>query len=218
MWLSIILLIGAILPLNFYVGRFSGVIPILFILICFAIQSLWKAWNKWFGPRRKRCFALCLAGLSGLALYFNYDTFFGKLVHDNRVRAAYENGALVLCQHLSSLPPDTYIYLWSESPSGDVFFNRSDYSWVCQNLVGEPLTDPIDGLPIRGVPSTNVVYAVLNPLGEAEEIMGLVKHFYPEASCRLLAGEQGNYTIVFCQISGRVISQRRGPLQLDTTP
>jgi len=34
-WFFTILLIGAILPLNFYVGRFSGLIPILFILICF---------------------------------------------------------------------------------------------------------------------------------------------------------------------------------------
>jgi hypothetical protein len=65
-------------------------------------------------------------------------------------------------------------------------------------------------LPVRGASSTDVAYVVLNPLARVEEISGLIQHFYPEASCRSLAGEQGLYTIVSCQISGQVISQRRG--------
>jgi len=209
-WLFTILLVGAVFPLNFYVGRFSGVIPILFILICFPIQGLWERWDRWFGPRRKGYFSLGLVALSVWALYFNWDTFFGKQVHDSQVRVAYENGTLVLCQHLSSLPPDTYIYLWSETQPIDFLFKRNDYSWACHDLFGEPLTSLTEGLPVRGASSTDVAYVVLNPLARVEEISGLIQHFYPEASCRSLAGEQGLYTIVSCQISGQVISQRRG--------
>nr|NIO68491.1 hypothetical protein [Anaerolineae bacterium] len=208
-WFFTILLVGAILPLNFYVGRFSGLIPILFIVICFLIQALWEAWDRLFGLWGRRGFALCLVGLSGLALYFNGDTFFGKQVHDSRVRAAYENGTLALCHYLASFPQDTYVYLWSETQAVDFLFRPNDYMWACQKLRGEPLSSLTEGLPAR-IPSTDVAYVVLNPLARVEEISGLVQHFYPEASCRPVAGEQGLYTIVSCQVSGQVISQRQG--------
>jgi len=215
MWLFTILLVGAILPLNFYVGRFSGVIPILFILICFPIQGLWKAWDRWFGPGRKGYFALCLVGLSGLALYFNGDTFFGKQVHDSRVRTAYENGTLALCHYLSSLPPDTYIYLWSETQTVDFLFRPNDYMWACRNLRGELLSSLAEGLPAR-TPSTDVAYVALNPLSDLEEISAQVQHFYPKAWCYSLTGEHGLYTIVSCQVSGQVNSFR--PPQFGTIP
>jgi hypothetical protein len=208
-WLFTTLLIGAVFPLNFYVGRFSGLIPISFVVICFLIQALWEAWDRLFGLRGRRGFALCLVGLSGLALYFNGDTFFGKQVHDSRVRAAYENDTLALCYYLSSLPSDTYIYLWSETQAVDFLFRPNDYMWACQNLRGEPLSSLTEGLPAR-TPSTDVAYVILNPLSDLEEISALVRHFYPEASCRSLTGEHGLYTIVSCQVSREVINQRRG--------
>jgi hypothetical protein len=208
-WFFTILLVGAVFPLNFYVGRFSGLIPILFIVICFLIQALWEAWDRLFGLWGRRGFALCLVGLSGLALYFNYDTFFGKQVHDSRVRAAYEDGTLALCYYLASFPSDTYVYLWSETQDVDFLFRINDYMWACQNLRGEPLSSLTEGLPAR-TSSTDVAYVVLNPLTRVEEISGLVQYFYPEASCRSVVGEQGRYTIVFCHVSGQVISQRQG--------
>ena len=208
-WLFTTLLVGAILPLNFYVGRFSGLIPISFIMICFLIQALWEAIGRLFGLLGRGGFALYLVGLLSLALYFNYDTFFRKQVHDSQVRAAYEDGTLALCRYLSSLPSDTYVYLWSETQPVDFLFRRSDYSWACQDLFGEPLSSLTESLPARTF-STDVAYVVLNPLAEAEEISGLVQHFYPEASCHSVVGEQGLYTIVFCHVSAQVISQRRG--------
>jgi hypothetical protein len=208
-WLFTNLLVGAVFPLNFYVGRFSGLIPVLFIVICFLIQALWEAWDRLFGVWGRRGFSLCLVGLSGLALYFNYDTFFGKQVHDSQVRAAYENGTLALCYYLASFPPDTYVYLWSETQAVDFLFRINDYMWACQNLRGEPLSSLTEGLPAR-TSSTDVAYVVLNPLTRVEDISGLVQYFYPEASCRSVAGEQGLYTIVFCHVSGQVISQRQG--------
>jgi hypothetical protein len=209
-WFFTTLFVGAILPLNFYVGRFSGLIPIAFIVICFLIQALWEARARLFGLWGRRGFALYLVGLSSLAVYFNVDTFFGKQIHDSRVRAAYEDGTLVLCQYLSSLPSDTYIYLWSETQPVDFLFERSNYSWACQDLCGEPLTSLTEALPVRRASSTDVAFVILNPLAKAEEISSLVQYFYPEASCRSMAGEQGLYTIVSCQVSGQVISQRRG--------
>jgi hypothetical protein len=208
-WFFTILLVGAVFPLNFYVGRFSGLIPILFIVICFLIQALWEAWDRLFGWWGRRGFALCLIGLSGLALYFNYDTFFGKQVHNSRVRAAYEDGTLALCYYLASFPPDTYVYLWSETQAVDFLFVPNDYMWACKNLWGQPLSSLTEGLPVR-IPSADVAYVVLNPLAKVEEISDLVQYFYPEASCRSVAGEQGLYTIVFCHVSRQVISQRQG--------
>jgi hypothetical protein len=198
-WLFATLLIGAILPLNFYVGRFSGLIPVLFIVICFLMQALWGARDRLFGLWGRRGFALYLVGLSGLAIYFNCYTFFGKQVHDSQVRAAYEDGTLALCYYLSSLPPDTYIYLWSETQAVDFLFEPSDYMWACQDLRGEPLSSLMEGLPARTF-SKDVVYVVLNPLSDFEEISGLVQRFYPEASCHSLSGEHGLYTIVSCQV------------------
>jgi hypothetical protein len=203
-WLFTILLVGAILPLDFYVGRFSGLIPVLFIVICFLIQALWEAWDRLFGLWGRRGFALCLVGLSALALYFNADTFFGKQVHDSRVRAAYENGTLALCHYLSSLPPDTYVYLWSETQAVDFLFEPNDYMWACRDLRGEPLSSLMEGLPAR-TPSTDVAYVTLNPLSDLEEISALVQRFYPKASCRSLTGEQGLYTIVSCHVGGQGI-------------
>jgi hypothetical protein len=142
-------------------------------------------------------------------LYFNVDTFFGRQVHDSRVRAAYEDGTLALCHYLASFPPDTYVYLWSETQAVDFLFGPNDYMWVCQKLWGEPLSSLTEGLPAR-IPSTDVAYVVLNPLATVEEISGLVQYFYPEASCRSVAGEQGLYTIVFCHVKGQVIRQRQG--------
>ena len=208
-WLFTTLLVGAILPLNFYVGRFSGLIPVLFVVICFLIQALWEAWDRLFGLWGRRGFALCLVGLSSLALYFNVDTFFGRQVHDSRVRAAYEDGTLALCHCLVSFPPDTYFYLWSETQAVDFLFGPNDYMWACQKLWGEPLNSLTEGLPAT-IPSTDVAYVVLNPLARVEEISDLIQYFYPEASCHSVAGEQGLYTIVFCHVSGQVISQRQG--------
>jgi hypothetical protein len=207
-WLFTIFLVGAILPLNFYVGRFSGLIPILFIVICFLIQALWEARDRLFGQWGRRGLALYLVAISGLAVYFNCDTFFGKQVHDSQVRAAYENSTLALCYYLSSLPSDTYIYLWSETQAVDFLFRPNDYMWACQNLRGEPLNNLAEGLPAR-TPSTDVAYVALNPLTSVEEISDLVQYFYPQASCRSLTGEQGHYTIVSCQVSGQVINQMR---------
>jgi len=209
-WFFTTLFVGAVLPLNFYVGRFSGLIPVVFIVICFLIQALWEVRARLFGLWGRRGFALYLVGLSGLAVYFNVDTFFAKQIHDSQVRAAYEDGTLVLCHHLSSLPSDTYIYLWSETRPVDFLFERSNYSWACQDLFGEPLTSLTEALPVRRASSTDVAYVILNPLAKAEEISSLVQYFYPEASCRSMAGEHGLYTIVSCQVSGQVISQRRG--------
>lgn len=125
------------------------------------------------------------------------------------MRAAYENGTLALCYYLASFPPDIYVYLWSETRAVDFLFRPNDYIWACQKLWGKPLSSLTEGLPAR-IPSTDVTYAVLNPLARVEEISGLIQYFYPEASCRSVAGEQGLYTIVFCHVSGQVISQRQG--------
>jgi len=202
LWMAVVMLVGAVFPPNLYIGRFSNLIPLVFIFISFMAGDL-RGWvgRRW-GEKGRRSFAASLAFLAIAAFVFNFYTLFEWQISDPRVRRAYQNRILALCNYVASLAPDTYVYIWDRDQLLDYVFLPSDYSWVCHDIRGEAVIGMEPVLPAR-VQAGQVGYIFVNPTQPIDELSQLIRQFYPQVSApsAIIEGEQGAYRIVAYLVS-----------------
>jgi carbon starvation protein CstA len=210
LWIAVVMLVGAVFPPNLYVGRFSNLIPIVFVFISFVVGDLssWvdRRWGKTCPERsrrnKQRLLAVLLVALAIAALILNFRTFFKRQVDDPQVRRAYQDRVVALCSYITSLSSEPYVYLWDQDQLLEYVFLSSDYSWACHELRGEAVSSMEAVLPAK-VQADQVGYVFVNPPHPIDELSQLISQFYPQIQgpSAIIDGEEGAYRIVVYLVS-----------------
>ena len=201
LWIAVVVLVGTFPP-NLYIGRFSTLIPLVFIFISFMVGDLSGWVDRRGGENEQRSFGAFLSLLAIAAFVLNFSTLFEQQVSDPEVRRHYQNRVLTLCNYAASLTPDTYVYVWDQHQLLDFVFRPSDYSWVCHDIRGEAVDRMESVLPAR-VQADQVGYIFVDPAQSIDELSRLIRRFYPQilAPSAIIDGEQGTYRIVVYLVS-----------------
>jgi len=209
LWIAVVLLVGSVFPPNFYVGRFSNLIPLVFVVISFMMGDLSNWVDRRWGGRRQRLFGASLVLLASAALIFNFHTLFTRQIVDPQVRRTYQNRILALCNYVASLPPDTYVYVWDRDQVMDYVFLPSDYVWACHDIRGEAVKAVESVLPAK-VQADRVGYIFVNPTQSIDELSQLIGQSYPQilAPSAIIEGEEDSYRIVVYLISSPAVRAR----------
>ena len=196
LWIVAVLAVGSLFPPNLYVGRFSNLIPIVFIIISFMVGDSGRVARRW-GVRPQRLFSAFLVLLAAAVLILNYRTLFERQISHPDVRRAYQNRVVALCNYAGSLPGDTYVYVWDRDQLLEYVFLPSDFVWACHDMRGEAVSDMRAVLPAR-VQAEQVGYIFVNPTESVDELSQLIGRYYPQtqAPSTVIEGEQGSYRIV----------------------
>ena len=213
LWVAVVMLVGAVFPPNLYVGRFSNLIPIVFVFISFVVGDVsgWvdRRWGKTCpepcpehsrrGSRRngQKLLTAFLVALAIAALVLNFHTLFKRQVDDPHVRRAYQDRVIALCSFVASLPSEPYVYLWDRDQLLEYVFVSSDYSWACHKLRGEAVSSMESVLPAQ-VQADQVGYIFVNPTRPVDELTELIGQFYPQIQrpSAVIEGEEEAYRIV----------------------
>jgi hypothetical protein len=127
-----LMVVGTVLVGNFDPRRLQGVVPLVFVLIAFVADRFGQAATARLGRRARPLLVGVAVVLLGAALRNNYDVYFTRMIHEPRVRAAFQNNYTVMASHLQSLPDDAYLIAVSDV---SYFFRMSDLSWIRGNRV-----------------------------------------------------------------------------------
>ncbi len=196
LWIAVVVIVGTFPP-NLYIGRFSTLIPLMFIFISFMMGDLGRRVDRRRGGNEQRSFGAFLVLLAIAAFVLNFTTFFGRQISDPQVRRAYADRVLALCNYAVSLTPDTYVYVWDQHQLLDYVFVPSNYSWACHAVRGEAVDRMESVLPAK-VQADQVGYIFVNPTQTVDELSRLIGEFHPQvlAPSAVIEGEQDTYRIV----------------------
>jgi hypothetical protein len=161
-WLFIGLFVGATIPVEFYVSKFTGLLPPLFVLIAFLVHDAIRA-----VPARipKAATFVALVPLVVWASVVNVQVFHEQ-GNNKGVRREFNSPLVNLCNFARGLGPDMYVYMWSEVSSTEQLFGHSDFDWVCSDIKGQSLSSLLEVSPLEPRPYSNVafVYQSVAPL------------------------------------------------------
>lgn len=184
-FLFVALLLGsAVFVQNLDPRRMQGITPLVALFAAFFLDRLWALAQRSHPVIRQRIVPLLVAAAAVFALWWNYDVYFRQMAHDPRVRQAFKNYYTTLIHYGRTDGEGRDIIL-----SSDVhhFFERSDYSWMVEDvMLGSSVSDiselwpPRAFPPSRGRPRTIVIQ---HP-HERGAITALLTQLYPGTSCK----------------------------------
>ncbi|GIW44467.1 MAG: hypothetical protein KatS3mg077_1749 [Candidatus Binatia bacterium] len=185
-----LLLAGATLTQTLVVARLQIVVPLVFVLVALWAQRMWelsseahRAWAKWTWAGTIAAFALA-AGI------LNWNIYFGKMIHNQAMRAVYRNYYTTAITYLHSLPDDGYLVLFSDMRN---FFIPSDYAWWRGTRVPGEVSTDIYPLLVgsRGAWNGRSVHVLLQRPFEQEDLADLLRAYQPAASCEWIRHPEG---------------------------
>jgi Dolichyl-phosphate-mannose-protein mannosyltransferase len=204
-WLLLGLLVGGLIPKNFYVDRFSGLLPPLFVLIAFFIDDVVRRLSA-MGQRRRYMYTF-LAPLAAAAMVMNLITL-DKQMGSDIAQRRFVTPIYSLCDFIKHLGPDTYSYVWAEDQPTQVIFGRSDYDWICHGIAGETLNTALGTLPVASV-ETHVAFVFLTTARTTIDPAAIVTRSY--ANAKLAASKQSDaYTLRAFVVSAEELMAQRG--------
>ncbi|MGC8838787.1 MAG: ArnT family glycosyltransferase, partial [Anaerolineae bacterium] len=212
-WIALSLFTGALLPQNLYMGRFSALIPLFYLVVGFPLEDLGRFLRQAWPRARPAWAATVLVPLFLAEAAFSYHSLFVVHLGDPVVQQHYDNYLLALCTHLRGLGDEPYVYVWAEQQPLDFLFRANDYSWACQGLEGAPQFGPLSGLPVRGAtPGRRVAVAVSQRFLEPEDFAAMAAFYYPEAREDVVRMERpgGNYRVVAFTLAPEEVAARQG--------
>jgi hypothetical protein len=204
-WLLLGLLVGGLIPKNFYVDRFSGLLPPLFVLIAFLVDDVVRRLSA-TGERHRYMYAL-LAPLAAVGLVLNLNTL-DKQMDSDIAQRGFGTPLYSLCDFIKALGPDTYAYVWAEEQPTHVIFGRSDYDWICHGIAGETLNTALSSLPVVSQ-EAKVAFVFLTNARTTIDPAAVIAHGYPGA--KLAATRQSEaYTLRAFVVSAEELTAQRG--------
>jgi hypothetical protein len=179
----VLLFMGTFFVHNFDIRRLQGLIPLIFVLIAFAIDRFGHLTLARFGSRGRVVLATLAVILGGLAFADNYDVYFRRMMHDRGVRTVFHNRYTIGYRYLLSLPQNAYLIAVTDMVN---FFAPSDYEWLWRS--GPPGHSTSDLTPLfRGEagPWTGRELHLLiqQPQIEAPQLATLLAQRFPGAAC-----------------------------------
>ncbi|MGQ9714637.1 MAG: ArnT family glycosyltransferase [Anaerolineae bacterium] len=212
-WIALSLFTGAVLPQNLYLGRFSALIPLFYLVVGFPLDDVGRFLRQVWPRARPAWAAAVLVPLFLAEAALSTHALFVVHLHDPIVQQHYDNYLLALCTHLQGLGDEPYVYIWAEQQPLDFLFRGNDYSWACQDPEGAPMFSPLSALPVREVPSgRTVAVAVSQRFWEPEAFGAMAAFYYPEVRDRVARVERpgGNYRVVTFSLTQEEIAARQG--------
>jgi hypothetical protein len=204
-WLLLGLLVGGLLPKNFYVDRFSGLLPPLFVLIAFLIDDVVRRLSA--TDQRQRYMYTLLAPLAAAAMVMNL-VMLDKQMGSDIAQRRFETPLYSLCDFIKDLGPNRYAYVWAEEQPTHVIFGRSDYDWICHGIAGEALNTALGSLPVEPT-EPKVAFVFLTTDRTTIDPAAVVAQGYPGA--KLAASRQSDaYSLRAFVVSGEELAAQRG--------
>jgi hypothetical protein len=176
LYFLVLLFMGTIYVHNLDIRRLQGLIPLIFILIAFAVDRFGRLTLARFGPRARPALAGLALILGGLAFADNYDVYFRRMMNDRGVRSVFQNRYTIGYSYLLSLPPQAYVISLTDMVN---FFAPSDYEWLWRS-----------GPPGHATSDLTPLFLGAQGPWSGRELHLLIQHpqFEPQQLARLLAG------------------------------
>lgn len=212
-WIALSFFTGAVLPHNLYMGRFSALIPLFYLVVGFPLDDVGRFLRHVWPRARPAWAAAALVPLFLAEAVCSFHSLFVVHLGSPVVQQHYDNYLLAMCTHLRSLGDEPYVYAWAEQQPLAFLYGVNDYSWACQDPEGAPMFGPFSALPVRGAPPERLVaVAVSQRFLEPEEFAAAVAAYYPEAQDAVVRVERpgGNYRVVAFSLAPEEVAARQG--------
>jgi hypothetical protein len=185
-----LLFAGAMLTQTLVICRLQGVVPPLFVLIAFAADRFGQVCTARFGSRIRPLLVVAAMVVAGLAFRLNYEAYFDRTMNSPVVRAVYRNFYTSGAMYYHSVPNNGYFLFVTDMHN---FFEPSDYIWwIGKRVPGGVTADLWPLISGKGEEwSGREVHVLVQLPFEQQEILRLIRDYYPDAQCQFLKHPEG---------------------------
>jgi len=212
-WIVVSVVIGVVLPRNFYMGRFSALIPLIYLVIGFPLDDVWRFLKKKWPTLRSVYLVPVLVVLFAADAALNFHGLFVVHLNNPVVQQHYDNYLLAMCDRLNDLGDDIAVYGWSEREPLMFMFHTNDYSWACHDPDGAAMSNPFSVLPMRQFPRHQVAaLAISQRYYTPEQLTAMAAMFYPDLAQSAVHIERpgGNYRVMVYTLTPEMVLKRHG--------
>lgn len=138
--------------------RAIGSLPAIYLLVCMALDGIWREYRRATEGRSGKYFVLLLTLLLAVIGYKNYHTYFVRQAHNSAVWNSFSTIDTAVAYYVSQLGRERYrLYLQNQGTPAFRFLVRGP-----DRRLDERFFKAIDHLPIRERSDKDVVY-ILEP-------------------------------------------------------
>lgn len=181
----LLLLVGTTFVQNLDIRRLQGIIPLIFVLVAFFLDRVWRLGESAGGRPARAVLASGALALAAVTGWLNYERFFVRTIGDPAVREAFQNRYTVLVRYVRSLPADAYVYVVGATYN---FFLPSDFRWLLAEAppgeVTGDLSPVLDGA--RGPWTGRDLRLVVESMYETRDLGAIVAERFPTVPCRMV--------------------------------
>lgn len=204
-WLLATLIGGGVLTIDFRSHRIALAMPAAYLLAGLFVQKLWGL-RRDLAPRWRHLTAGLLGALLLLAAASNLGLFFGRQIHDPRVRAEFDRDISTLASKLAGFQGQRYIYLMANFP----FYNPGqDFAWLADEPPGRRIMSLAEALPAHEETPLDLAYVACKPY-DGEALAAAVRAYYPDAEETVLESPYGRYSCRLLLVRNEAVAARRG--------
>lgn len=207
LWMMVPLIGGGILTRDYRSHRFAIAMPAVYLLVGLFISQAWQRFRRlrrrWVVPfLAVLCLLLLLAG------WINLGTFFGRQVHDARVRMEFDREISSVATALAEYGGTRYVYLFANYP----FYNPGhDFAWMAGEPPGHRAMDLASVLPSRDVSHLDLAYVFSWPYDRLG-LAAAIRSVYPHAAVNEYESPTGKFFYLIVTVEREDILSLRGLL------
>lgn len=205
LWFLVTLIGGEVLTQDFRGHRFALAIPAAFLLAGVCIKEVWGS-AQCLPTRLRRWSWTMLCALCLLAVGSNLGIFFGRQIHDERVRAEFDREISAVASHIAGFGGSRYVYLFANYP---FFVPGQDFAWLAEDPPGERALSLSAVLPARSSGDMDVAYLFGYPYA-GHGLPQLVQRMYPRAHVETLESPYGRWSVEVVLVGKEEVALRRG--------
>lgn len=186
----LLLFLGATLTQTLVVARLQIIVPLAFVLIGFFADRVGSLARTAGSPWFRRLVGAGALAVAGAALAYNWEEYFGRMMHSPVVRAVYRNYYTTAIVYLRALPDNAFLYLLSDMHN---FFQPSDYAWWRgERVPGKVSSDLYPLLAGTAGPwNGRELHVLIQRPFEQPDLAELLQDFLPGTQCQPVQHPEG---------------------------
>jgi hypothetical protein len=171
---------------NLDVRRMQGIIPLIFVLIAFAVDRFAQLSAGCLGRRVAYPLLIGLATVTAaLTLASNYTFYFHTMINNLRVRQGFQNRYTVAIRYAHTLPRNAYLFFVTDVVN---FFMDNDFAWLRGNLAGTATADMLPLFTGEDGPWTgHDLYVLIQDPHDGDALVRLLRQRFPTAQCEVVS-------------------------------
>jgi len=194
MWVSLILVGGALLLGEFAPWSFFGLVPVLLALAAYFVDDVQTFLDTRFGQIATRGLTAALLLALGLIVWWNTDTLFNDIESDPEIQRVY-GGEIsfmyAMCDYLRDRPDGNFAVTYSNAvrvpgfaipreTAAEERFAWNDFIWACHGLEGAALPSALEAWPLRDLPDGPASLMFADPVAPADQLIAELNAAYPD--------------------------------------